>query len=110
MLTIQSHPFLMLILGSALTVLGRFVYVQWLSKSSRVTKEKCDDNRALCVASTKVQIDTLDASIRSLGTREFQITATHTLKLILMTLAELCAAGEGCEERTRERIREEMMR
>jgi hypothetical protein len=111
MLTVlESHPFLMMILGGVLTGLGKFIYTKWFSKSSRVTVEKCKDNQALCVASITVKMDALNNSFLAMGVKEFQISTDHKLKLILMTLTELCVAGEGCEERTKERIRQEMLK
>lgn len=110
MTLIEAHPFLMMIIGSLLTLLSTYSYNRWLSKSSRVSKDDCSKNQALCMAKITAKVEALDTTIVGLGTKEFHITATHTLKLILMTLAELCETGEGCEERTKDRIRQEMLK
>jgi len=96
------------------TLVGKYIWSRWLSKSSRITEQKCKDNQALCFLKVVARIDKLTDEL-SCGDANFELIkisqdkTTHTLKLILMTLSELCVIGEGCEESTKERIRVEML-
>ena len=97
------------------TLLAKYVWDRWLSATSRVTEQRCKDNQAVCFLKVVAKIDKLtedltcgDATFAQIKT--YQEKTTHTLRLILMTLAEICTSGEGCEDRTKERLRQEMLK
>jgi hypothetical protein len=122
MLTIINHPVFLVFASVVLTLIGKGAWNRWLSKSSRITEQKCKDNQALCFLSVVAKITEVNTKITKISddlscgdanfehVRLYEERTTRTLKLILLTLSELCLVGEGCEERTRKRIDEELLR
>ena len=116
-----DHPTFQAVVVMILTLVGNKIWQRWLSKSSRITAEKCVDNQALCLGRVTLKIeeihtevtDKIDGVRRTLGAldeiRGFHTTTNQTLRLILMTLNEMCTTGEGiCEEETKRMIKEEL--
>lgn len=98
-----------------LTLFARWAWDRWLSETSRVTEQRCKDNQLLCsqniaakIAELNVQLMCGDTNFGEIKT--YQIKTSHTLKLILMTLSELCEVGDGCKDSTKEDLRQEIMK
>jgi hypothetical protein len=104
-----------------LTLIGKWVWDRWLSPKSRITEQKCKDNQAICFLRVTNKINEITIKIGELsgqlvcGDENFekievyQNKTSHTLKLILMTLSDLCAVGGGCNPETVEDLRQEIL-
>lgn len=119
-----DHPLFQAVVVLMLTLLGKRIWEKWLSKSSRVTPEICSLNQKACrdaiIAQMTFNNAILDKSIQAqrerlvYGDREFERrksyeeATSHTLKLILMTLSELCEMDPGCKMDTKDDLREEL--
>lgn len=113
---------LSLILAVAGTLIAKYIWDRWLSQASRITEQKCRDNQAVCFLNVVAKINEATTQISKLseelscGDATFEAIklnnekTARTLKLILLTLSELCMVGEGCEEQTKRRIEEELLR
>ncbi len=108
-------PFFLVLASVGLTLSGKYVWDRWLSQNSRVSAQKCLDNQAICSAKITAKISELSSELTCgeenfKKIREHQERTSHTLKVILMALVELCEQGEGCREQTREDLRREVLR
>ena len=104
------HPFFWLLLTMLCTLLGKYIWDRYLSQSSRVTAQKCNDNQARCFGEVTLKIEKIGSALDLLKIQEFHINTTRTLKVILVTISELCEVIDACEEGTRERIRQEQLK
>lgn len=105
-----NSQFILTFLAIGGTLAGKYVWDRWLSKSSRVTAQSCLDSRKVCSAEMSGKINVINLMIATLEIKEFHKTTTQSLKCILVTLSELCEVVDGCEDVTRERIRQEMLK
>ena len=119
-----DHPLFQAFVVMVLTLVGKKIWDKWLSKTSRVTPEICRLSQKACrdaiVAQMTLNNTILEKSIQVqrerlvYGDTEFErrrnyeAATSHTLKLILMTLSELCEMDPGCQTVTKDDLREEL--
>jgi hypothetical protein len=123
-LPVTVNPYILMIItgiaGMSFTLLGRWLWDRRLRKgTSRITEETlekwCKDNQSTCFQRVSAQLSKLSVEL-TCGDKNFkaisdyQEKTAHTLKLILMTLSELCEVGDGCKPETKEDLRQEILK
>ena len=117
-----DHPLLIGLFTFLATLGGKYIWDRWLKQSSRVTFLLCDQKRKACVAELS---KTLEAKITKIATtvenqaerlkggdhcfddiKENQEKMAEILKVILLTLLELCESTDGCCEDTKKQLKD----
>ena len=109
---LAEHPLVSLVFAAVLTLVGKYVWDRWLSKSSRVSEDLCDERRTTCRQALMTELASQKVASKAqfdCGEETMDITS-HTLTVVLLTLLKMCNKMDiDCAELTKAMVERGLM-